>query len=435
MRLLLVEDDPVLSDILIQSLQAWRYLVETAPDGQMGWEYIQSANYDLLLIDVGLPKLDGISLCQKLRSSGYTTPTILMTARNSPDQRVRGLDAGADDYLIKPINLEELQARLRALARRGQVSPSLVLTVGELRLNPKTCQVSYRDQPLYLTPKEYNLLELFMRNRERVFSKGQLLELLWTFDDSPLEETVKAHIKGLGQKLKKVGISEWIENVYGLGYRFNPQLISLQDKFKQEQEKLWRQYQGLMQQRLDVLAEVVGNLTPDTRRSGIQAAHKLAGVLGMLDREQGSVIAKQIEKLLDSEPDLEKLAVLTRELTEYLGLNVNLQPDLSQSTKFLLIASDLSLGQALTAIDAQWEQVYSLSQGRVWLEQKTPELVVLVLEKGETLELVGELSQRLPSIPVVVIASEDSLETRLAIAQSGAKSLLLQPVTPVEIWL
>ena len=160
------------------SLTNQHYAVDIASDGQTGWDFAQSANYDLILMDVGLPRLDGITLCKRLRSEGCSTPILLMTAKDASSDRIRGLDAGADDYLSKPLNLGELQARVRALLRRGEVLPSSVLQIGELRLDSSSAQVSYQEQPLKLTPKEYSLLELFLRNPLRVFSRGQLVDHL-----------------------------------------------------------------------------------------------------------------------------------------------------------------------------------------------------------------------------------------------------------------
>ncbi|MBE8970735.1 response regulator transcription factor, partial [Nostocales cyanobacterium LEGE 12452] len=222
MRILLIEDEEILASVLLKSLTKQHYVVDVVQDGQMGWEYTQSTNYDLLLIDVGLPKLDGITLCQRLRSGGCFTPILLMTAKDGSRERIQGLDAGADDYLIKPLDLEELQARIRALIRRGDRPCTPILEVGSLRLDPSSCEVTYNNKLLELTAKEYSLLELFLRNPSRVFSRGDIIEHLWTFDDPPQEETVKSHIKYLRQKLKAAGAVDWIENVYGLGYRLNP---------------------------------------------------------------------------------------------------------------------------------------------------------------------------------------------------------------------
>jgi DNA-binding response OmpR family regulator len=213
MCLLLVEDDPILGEIVEQSLKRFHYGVDWVTDGQQGWDYSQSLNYDLILLDVGLPKINGIQLCSRLRAQGCSTPILLMTAKEDPSERIRGLDSGADDYLFKPLDLGELQARLRALARRGEVLPTATLNLGELCLNPQTCQVSYGDRSLRLTRKEYQILELLMRHPGRIFSRSQILDQLWSFDECPLEETVKSHIKALRQKLKNAGAKDCIENI------------------------------------------------------------------------------------------------------------------------------------------------------------------------------------------------------------------------------
>lgn len=220
MRILLVEDDERLTDVIAEDLTDQHYAIEVAADGQLGWELVNSFTYDLILLDVMLPKLDGITLCQQLRSQGCAVPILMLTARDTITDKVMGLDAGADDYLVKPFNLQELSARIRALLRRGSSTLPPVLEWDSLRLDPSTCEVFYAARPVPLSPKEYSLLEFFLRNRRRVFSRAQILEHLWSFERLPEEATVKAHIRGLRQKLESAGApNDLIETVYGLGYR------------------------------------------------------------------------------------------------------------------------------------------------------------------------------------------------------------------------
>lgn len=220
MRILLVEDDEAIANVLVSTLNNQNYLVDVASDGEEGWQLVEGCLYDLIVLDVGLPKIDGITLCRKMRSQGYQMPILLLTSRDSTQDKVVGLDAGADDYLVKPCEPQELAARIRALLRRGDSSLPPVISWGNLQLNPNTFEVTYEDELVNLTPTEYRLLELFMRNSSRVYSRSAILDHLWSFEDPPGEETIRAHIKGLRQKLKVSGApADLIETVYGLGYR------------------------------------------------------------------------------------------------------------------------------------------------------------------------------------------------------------------------
>jgi diguanylate cyclase (GGDEF)-like protein len=231
MRILFVEDHAQLAEQISDALISQRYVVDRAEDGLAGWDLAVSIDYDLILMDVMLPKLDGVSLCRKLRTEGNSTPIMLLTARGTHDDKVQGLDAGADDYLVKPVGLGELMARVRALLRRSQAVASPILEWGSLKFNPSSCEVTYGEYPLQLTPKELSLLELFLRNHQRVHSRSAILDHVWAFDDNPPgEDTVKAHIKGLRHKLKEVGAADLIETVYGMGYRLNPAFLKLQPK-------------------------------------------------------------------------------------------------------------------------------------------------------------------------------------------------------------
>ncbi len=224
MRILLVEDDDRIAQPIAEDLRHQYHVVDAVDDGIKGWEHAQAAPYDLILLDLMLPRLDGITLCQRLRAAGYTTSILILTARDTLSDKIIGLDAGADDYLVKPFALEELSARIRALSRRKSSTWQPALTCGKLRLDPTTHQVNYGDIALSLTPKEYMILEFFLKNPTRVFSRAELLDKLWEFDQISGEATIKTHITSLRRKLKEAGSSEdLIETIYGLGYRLRSQ--------------------------------------------------------------------------------------------------------------------------------------------------------------------------------------------------------------------
>lgn len=220
MKILLVEDDERIAVPLAEALGDQNYAVDVAEDGELGWDYLDTYLYSLVLLDIMLPRLNGIQLCQRMRQRGLQTPVLMLTARDTSTDKVLGLDAGADDYVVKPFDLQELLARIRALLRRGTVTLSPVLAWGTLELDPNTCLVTCDCQPLTLTPKEYQLLELLMRNPQRTFSRTDILNHLWATEATPGAETVKVHMRGLRQKLMLSGAGpDFVETVYGLGYR------------------------------------------------------------------------------------------------------------------------------------------------------------------------------------------------------------------------
>jgi two-component system, OmpR family, response regulator len=220
MKILLVEDDEWITESLVEALSDQRYAVDTATDGEAAWALMQTFSYDLVILDWMLPKLDGITLCQNLRQAGYTLPVLMLTAKDTATDKVKGLDVGADDYLVKPFNLNELFARIRALLRRGGSVVPAVLVWGALQFNPATCEAEYGAQKLSLTPKEYSLLEFLLRNVGIVVKTDEILNHLWRSADPPGRETIKVHLRGLRLKLKAAGAeNDIIETVYGLGYR------------------------------------------------------------------------------------------------------------------------------------------------------------------------------------------------------------------------
>ena len=223
MKILIVEDDQYVAQAVSLILAHQNYVAEIACDGEQAWEFIKIFDYDLIILDITLPKLDGISLCKQIRSNGLQIPIMLLTARSSPHEKAVALDAGADDYMVKPFDKEELTARIRALLRRGTIKYLPILKYGSLQLDPRRYEVSYKKQLISLTPKEYALLELFLRNTHRIFSCKMILEHLWSYEHAPKEEAVRTHIKGLRMKLRNAGApSNTVETVYGIGYRLNP---------------------------------------------------------------------------------------------------------------------------------------------------------------------------------------------------------------------
>ena len=461
MRILVVDDDEILVDLLKRSLASQHHIVDITDNGQMGWDYIQAGEYELVLLDIDLPELDGISLCEKMRSQGYTTPILLMTAKNASRDRIIGLDAGADDYLTKPLDLDELNARVRALSRRGEVATTSVLNVNGLILDPIACEVSYQQQPIKLTAKEYSLLEIFLRNPTRVFSRSQILDKIWTFDDPPLEESVKAHIKGLRKKLRKVGIVDWIENVYGIGYRLNPQAnsleqsqnntTSLEQEFERKMEQMWLKHQDKMLGRLKILQNAVimqkkARLTPEIQHDAERAAHKLAGVLGTFSRHTGTNIAREIETLLQDNRGLnarqqERFFSLVTDLDRLLALDEASTIDSVSAANLLLISTDTDLKKNLQRLnntgELKWHRENNITEAEKWLQDHLPKAVVIdntAQDLSSCLSLISALNARPPAVPTLVLSDTDSLSDRITLARSGVSSFLVKPAVSATIW-
>ncbi|MEO6340423.1 MAG: response regulator transcription factor [Caulobacteraceae bacterium] len=218
MRILLVEDDPDLSRQLKAALSDAGYAVDHAPDGEEAQFLGDTEPYDAVILDLGLPKVDGASVLEHWRRDGVLTPVLILTARDSWSQKVAGFDAGADDYLTKPFHTEELLARLRALVRRaaGHAAPSLIC--GGLRLDPRAARASVNGEPVRLTSLEYRLLHYMMMHQGRVISRTELVEHLYDQDFDRDSNTIEVFI---GRVRRKVG-PDRIETVRGLGYRLHP---------------------------------------------------------------------------------------------------------------------------------------------------------------------------------------------------------------------
>lgn len=227
MRLLLVEDEPDLAKAICTSLQEHGYVVDWAENGQIAWDYLEivSNHYIVGIIDWMLPKRSGLELCKLMRQKLNPLPIIMLTARNSMADRVTGLDAGADDYLVKPFGMEELLARIRALQRRTPTFQPPRLQVGSLLLDYGAFTVQnihdLNAVPIVLTAKEFQLLEYFMQHPHQVLSQDQIRLHLWDLADECISNVVAAQIRLLRRKLAECNYSKGIDTIRGLGYRFN----------------------------------------------------------------------------------------------------------------------------------------------------------------------------------------------------------------------
>ena len=219
MRLLIVEDNHRLNNSLRMSLMDDGYAVDPAYDGLEGEELAEMTPYDAIILDLMLPKKDGIEVCRDLRDKHVNTPILMLTARDTIEDRVQGLDSGADDYLVKPFAIEELRARLRALLRRDSADRSGLIQVGDLMLDPATHSVERSGSPIQLTAKEYSLLEYFMRNPDRLITREMAESHIWSYDFDGTSNVVDVYIRRLRRKIDDPYPVKLFETIRGAGYR------------------------------------------------------------------------------------------------------------------------------------------------------------------------------------------------------------------------
>lgn len=396
MKILVVEDDEAIAEMLACMLSNQNYVVEVANDGEVAWELIVVYEYDLLLIDITLPHLDGISLCQRIRAHGYQMQIMLVTGRGSSHDQAIGLDAGADAYMTKPTDPEELIARIRALIRREGTAFHSVLEWGNLRLDPATREVTYAEQPLFLSPKEFAILEFFVRNGRRVFTYSTILDRLWAYEETPNVDAVRTHIKGLRQKLRRAGApTDSIETVYGLGYRLKPLASvadSLAEPFGTKIEPHQPATQPIQQQILNALSEQQE-----------------------IDRAEDELTTEQRDRQ-------EPLFIDERPLL------LIIDPDRQLAEQLMNEAVNWGFRSAISM---------TLAAAELKIEQDAPTVVLLDPDithpTTDSLKLLAKLTHQTPAVPVLVFTSHDRLTDRLEVAQLGGHSFLSKPLPLAQV--
>lgn len=219
MRVLLIEDDVTIARLLKEGLEDEAYAVDIAHDGSEGYRTAAADDYDVIILDIMLPEMNGYEVCRALRDDGNKTPILMLTARDTERDIVEGLDTGADDYLAKPFSFDVLLARIRALLRRPNEKLEEILQVGDLKLDPSSKKVTRASQEINLTAKEYGVLEYLMRNKGKVLSKEQIISHVWDFDADVLPNNVELFIMFLRRKIDKPFKSKLIHTVSGFGYK------------------------------------------------------------------------------------------------------------------------------------------------------------------------------------------------------------------------
>lgn len=219
MRVLLIEDDVTITRLLKEGLEDESYAVDVVNDGSEGYRTAAADDYDVIILDIMLPGMNGYEVCRALRNDGNKTPILMLTARDTERDIVEGLDTGADDYLAKPFSFDVLLARIRALLRRPNEKLEEILQIGDLKLDPSSKKVTRASQEINLTAKEYGVLEYLMRNKGKVLSKEQIISHVWDFDADVLPNNVELFIMFLRRKIDKPFKSKLIHTVSGFGYK------------------------------------------------------------------------------------------------------------------------------------------------------------------------------------------------------------------------
>ena len=466
MKILVVDDDPVLCEAIAIALAQQGYGVDIAADGEAGWRLTQLIDYDLIILEVELPKLSGIQLCQRLRAHQKSTLILMLTVHTSSNDKIRGLDAGADEYVTKPISVPELGAHIRALLRRRNIAIETILAWGDLTLNLSSHEVKYKEESLTVTAKEYAILELLLRNPQRVFNQGAILNQIWSFEnDLPGEETVRAHIKRIRQRLRSVGAEDLIETVYGLGYRLNAAFQNVLSSKSlatssevQQSTTIAGEPFSLDSLKLDLLKRLsqLENLLKSQSQSISplkiqqeiqQEAHRLIGSLGLLKLSNSLKIIQNIE--MQAREDVLEPAFFESDLalirTEIEAVRVPFlsseKPTGTPYAKILIVDDDRITLKLVQKLLEPWGlQVITIERSQqIWkvLETFHPDLLILDVQMPDVsgIDLCQQMrnNDRWLWLPILFLTGQKDSETIQQIFAAGADDYVSKPVVAPEL--
>lgn len=459
----MIDDDEQLADMIAQHLIKQHYAVDIATTGQMGLEFIALFTYDLIILDLMLPDFNGRTLCTRIRQNKHQMPILMLTAQDNAEDKIQGLDAGADDYLIKPIHLPELLARVRALLRRTTPVAPPNLQWGALTLNPSSFETTFEDQLLNLTPKEYSILELFLRHPHKSQTLDGIIDNIWALEDVPSLYAIRTHIKSLRQKLKALGAPpDFIETLYGFGYRLNPQYqavptakrqstpapimkpsASLSTQMDEITQDLWEKHKDEVEERISHLDAVVEalqsqSLTLNIKQEGLSAAHKLAGALGCYSFLDGSHIAQTIERSLKAaqDPQLQELKGLIQQLRQ--SIDQSPGETLDHCQQLLVYSDDVDLIQALQARDTSYHIELTLVQDpetlKTCVQAHAPDLALLdIADSTQSLSILNTVKQQSATLPIMMILHGGDWLDRIDYIQHGVNRIFQAPAIAEDI--
>ncbi|WP_017294185.1 response regulator transcription factor [Geminocystis herdmanii] len=461
MKILLAEDDERLGKLIHDYLLPEAELVDVVNTGFEIAEKLTKESYDVLILDVMLPKKNGIDICRDLRRGGINIAILFITALSNQNDKIKAFESGADDYLIKPFDFQELLVRVKALLRRDNQIQSSHLKWNNLVMIPEEKQLFYCDNTIHLTPTEFKILQVFLSTPNRVFSSDSIIDRLWDIEATPTESTLRTHIKSLRKKLEEKGAEkDFIETVYGMGYRLKQikeklitktenefllnekkQKESKENELKSLMKKMWLDNQKSIAEDCQKLSDYIeGNNKELDIDQAIRIVHNFVGFLGSLGFDTASKISKEIENLLKNNRDnLQNQEIKSTIMKLLNDLETNLFPSGEIATsanqqnltkhlfsqekiEILVIDEDIKLSNNLILFmdnpQVNFNFVYTIESGLKYLKEKQYNLVILETEwkknsSNQLIKILDYLKKKENKTKTIIYSKNDSLENRL----------------------